>query len=330
MRAVICERWGEPDEVLKIKDVPLPEHSSGQVRVRMIASPVNPSDVMMIRGMYGRQPALPATPGFEGVGIVEAGSGFLARRVMGRRVAVLNGVTGNWQEYVVIPSKQAVPVPRGLSDEQAATFFINPATALAMTTYVLRVRRGAWLLQTAAASAVGRMIIRLGQEYGFRTLNVVRRKEQAQEVVRLGGTAAVATDSESLYDRVQSLTNGQGVPCAIDAVGGSTGFEAVRCLARGGRMLVYGTLSGEPIPLDPRQLMVGQKRVEGFWLSEWVKDQGIFTMLLLFRKLGKLIQSGVLATEIGPTFPLDEVCAAVRHAQQPGRNGKVLLRIGKA
>ena len=113
-------------------------------------------------------------------------------------------------------------------------------------------------------------------------------------------------------------------------MGGKTGFEAVRCLARGGRMLVYGTLADEPIPLDPRQLMQGQKRVEGFWLSEWVKDQGIITMLLLFRKLGKLIQSGVLATEIGPTFPLDEVRAAVRQAQEPGRKGKVLLRIAKA
>src|SRR4051812_8233825 len=173
MKAVVCARWGDPEEVLEVREVPEPVPGPGQVRVRMLASPVNPSDLLMVRGEYGRQPPLPATPGFEGAGVVEAGHGLLARRVMGRRVAVLNSGSGNWQEKVVIPARQAVPVPAELSDEQAATFFVNPASALVMTRYVLRVPRGAWLLQTAAGSALGRMVIRLGQRYGFRTLNVV-------------------------------------------------------------------------------------------------------------------------------------------------------------
>jgi NADPH:quinone reductase-like Zn-dependent oxidoreductase len=293
----------------------------------MIASPVNPSDLLMVHGRYGRQPPLPATPGFEGVGVVEAGSGLLARRVMGRRVAVLNAASGNWQEKVVIPAIQAVPVPEGLTDEQAATFFVNPASALAMTRYVLQVPAGAWLLQTAAGSALGRMVIRLGHCYGFRTLNVVRRREQAEELVRAGGTAAVATNDEPLAERVHTLTDGAGVPCAIDAVGGATGSEVIRTLGRGGRLLVYGTLAGEPLTIDPRVLLVGQKRVEGFWLSEWVLDQGIATKFLLFRRIGRLMKEGVLASEVGSTFPLDDVRAAVRQAAAPGREGKVLLRI---
>src|SRR5215469_15686461 len=97
MKAIVCDRWGEPEEVLQVCDVPEPTPGRGEVRVRMIASPINPSDLLVVRGQYGRLPPLPATPGFEGVGIVEAGSGLLARRVMGRRVAVLNGTTGNWQ-----------------------------------------------------------------------------------------------------------------------------------------------------------------------------------------------------------------------------------------
>src|SRR5271168_1112099 len=151
MKAVICERWGNPEEVLAVRDVATPEPGPGHVRVRMLASPINPSDLFMVRGEYGVQPPLPCTPGFEGVGIVEAGSGLLARRVMGRRVAVLNGKSGNWAEHVVIPARQAVPVPAGLSDELAASFFVNPATAVIMPRYVLKVPRGAWLLQTAAA-----------------------------------------------------------------------------------------------------------------------------------------------------------------------------------
>jgi NADPH2:quinone reductase len=272
---------------------------------------------------------LPAVPGFEGVGIVEEGRGLLARRVLGRRVAVLNGVSGNWQEQVVIPARQAVPVPSPLSDEQAAMFFVNPASALAMIRYVHRVPRGAWVVQTAAGSALGRMVIRLGVLDGFRTLNIVRRKDQVEELLGLGATAVVATDTESLSERVQALTQGQGVLHALDAVGGEVGSEVVGQLGRGGRLLVYGALSGQPLTIDPRTLLVGQKRVEGFWLSEWVRDQNMLTMLFLLKRLGKMIASGVLASESGTTFPLHAVREAVRQASAPGRKGKVLLRLGE-
>jgi NADPH:quinone reductase-like Zn-dependent oxidoreductase len=328
MKAVVFDTFGDPEQVLRVRDVPAPTPKPSEVRVRMLASPINPSDLMTIRGQYGKRPPLPATPGFEGVGIVEEGSGLLAWRVKNKRVAVLNSASGNWQEQVVIPARQAVPVPDSLTDEQAATFFVNPASALVMTRYVLRIPPGAWLLQTAAASALGRMVIRLGQLDGFRTLNVVRRREQAEELLRAGGTAAFATNDEKLSERVLALTNGDGVPFAIDAVGGETGTQALQCLSRRGRMLLYGTLAGEPIQIDPRVLIVGQKRVEGFWLSEWARDQGILTMVGLFNRIGKLIQSGTLSTDIGPTFSLDEIQAAVRQAAQPGRQGKVVLRIG--
>jgi NADPH:quinone reductase-like Zn-dependent oxidoreductase len=197
-----------------------------------------------------------------------------------------------------------------------------------MTRKVLAVPTGAWLLQTAAGSALGRMVIRLGRHFGFRTLNVVRRREQADELLQLGGDAAVATNDESLEKRVHELTNGQGVPYAIDAVGGTTAVAVVRSLAADGKMLVYGTLSNEPMVLDQRLLMVGNKRIEGFWLSEWVRRQGILTMLRLFRQVRRLLRAGVLTTEVGTAFPLDAIGQAVTQAETPGRHGKVLLRMG--
>jgi NADPH:quinone reductase-like Zn-dependent oxidoreductase len=334
MKAVVFDRCGDPAEVLQVRDVPAPEPGPGQVRVRMLASPINPSDLLYVRGEYGRRPALPAGAGFEGAGVVESAGPGLLRRLLrlapGRRVAVLNGDGGNWREHVVIPARQAVPVPDGLTDEQAATLLVNPASALAMIRHVLRVPPGAWLLQTAAGSALGRMVIRLGRQDGFRTVNVVRRREQAEELRQAGGEAVVCTADESLPGRVAELTQGTGVPFALDAVGGATGSDVVRSLGPGGRMLVYGTLSGEPLTFDPRLLIAGQKRVEGFWLSEWLRAQRPLKLLGLFREVRRLARAGVLASEVSATFPLEQVREAARQAAAPGRHGKVLLRIAPA
>jgi NADPH:quinone reductase-like Zn-dependent oxidoreductase len=330
MKAIVFDQCGTPEDVLQVRDVSEPRPSRGQVRVRMLTSPINPSDLLFIRGIYGRKPRLPATPGFEGVGIVEeSGGGFLGRRVRGKRVAVLNGIGGNWQEQVIIPAHQAIPVPDGIPDDQAATFFVNPATALIMTRYVLRVPRSVWLLQTAAGSALGRMVIRLGREHGFRTINIVRRREQADELKRAGADQVICTADESIPERVRDITQGAGVSFALDAVGGPTGSEVLTALGPGGRMLVYGTLSGEPLAFDPRTLMVGQKKVEGFWLSEWMNAQGLVTKVLLLRRVARLLQGGILTTPVGDTFPLDQIREAVAAAAQTGRQGKVLLRMGQ-
>jgi NADPH:quinone reductase-like Zn-dependent oxidoreductase len=329
MKAIVFDRFGDPGEVLQVRDIPVPDPGPGQVRVRMIASPINPSDLLVVRGQYGRLPALPATPGFEGVGVVEAaGPGLLGWLRRGKRVAVLNGKGGNWQEQVIVPARQVVPVWPGVADEQAATFFVNPATVLVMVRRVLKVARGDWLLQSAAGSALGRMVIRLAKTDGFRTINVVRRPEQAEDLLRLGGDAAICTAVESIEERVQAITAGQGVRYALDAVGGATGSALAASLGFGGRLLVYGTLAGEPLTLPPRLLMVNHKCVEGFWLANWVRQQGVLTMLRLFRQINRLLGDGVFATEFGARFGLDDIRSAVEYVEKPGHTGKVLLQIG--
>lgn len=326
-RALIFEETGDPAQVLRVKEVAEPTPGRGEVRVRMLAAPINPSDLLYVRGQYGRRPPLPASAGFEGVGVVvAAGPGLLGHMRVGRRVAVLHGRGGSWQEQTVVPAKQVVPVPSAIPDEQAACFFVNPASALIMTRQILRVPRERWLLQTAAGSALGRMVILLGKHHGFRTMNVVRRRAQLDELKALGADAVICTDDEVLEERVRELTKGEGVQYAIDAVGGATGSAVVRSLGHRARMLVYGTLANEPLQFDSRLLLVGQKRIEGFWLSEWSREQGVMTMLGLFRKLARLLAAGVIRTEIGQKFAIDQFEAATRLAAEPGHQGKVLFR----
>jgi NADPH:quinone reductase-like Zn-dependent oxidoreductase len=334
MKAIVFERFGEPSEVLQVRDMPVPEPGPGQVRVKMIASPVNPSDLLVVRGLYGVLPALPATPGFEGVGVVDkagpglAGLALLGLVPVGKRVTVINDRGGNWAEYAVINWRQARPVAGDIPDDQVANFFVNPATVLAMLRHVLCVPRGEWLLQSAAGSALGRMMVRLARHDGVRTLNVVRRAEAKAELLALGGDVVLSSSEGPVDVQVRNVVP-EGVKYAIDAVGGDTGTALFNALAADARMLVYGTLSGEPLHIDPRRMIAGKRVVEGFWLGHWMRGRSIPASLRLFREIAQLMRTGVLTTHVGSRFTLEAIHDAVREADAVARSGKVLVTVGE-
>ena len=325
MKRVIFERCGEPAEVLEMREEPTPAPGAGQVLVRMIASPVNPSDLLYVRGRYTFTPSTPSGVGFEGVGVVEKAGVGLGKLWVGRRVCVINQSGGNWADYAVVDAKRVFPVAADLPDQQVASMFVNPATVLAMVRHVLKVPQGGWLLQSAAGSELGKMVIRLGKRDGFKTLNVVRRPEAKAALLALGADAVICSAEGAIDEQVRAIVP-EGVKHALEPVGGETGTQMVRALAEGGTILFYGTLTGEPVCFHPRFLFGGGRRLEGFYLGWWIESQSIFAKVGLFREITKLIREGVLTTDVGPSFPLDRVDEAVKAAEQPGRAGKVLLR----
>src|SRR5258708_12209138 len=200
MKAIRFARYGEPAKVLTVQECPLPEPGKGEVRVRMLASPVNPSDLLFVRGHYaGVQPHFPSPVGFEGVGMVDALGPQVQRPAPGQRVAVINGKGGNWADYAVVPALFLLPVPDDLPDEQIASFFVNPASAILMLRHVLAIPKREWLLQSAASGELGRMIIRLAKHDGIRTVNVVHRHEAAAELERLGADAAILSTEGPIH-----------------------------------------------------------------------------------------------------------------------------------
>ena len=332
MHAAVFEQFGEPADVLQYSQRPDPA-GGDLVRVRMLASPVNPSDLMTVRGEYQFRPDFPAVPGYEGVGVVESGGGLLGRLLKGRRVAVLAAGGGNWAEYNAVPANRLVPVPGDLSVPQAAMFFVNPATAHILTAKVLAVPKGAWLLQTAAGSSLGRMVIALGKRRGFKTVNVVRRREQADELVADPHADAAVVfdpghdDPADFRDRVREATGGADVLHALDCVAGATGGAAAGCLGPGGRLVCFGTLSGDPLALPARHLLFHGASVEGFWLGRWMERASLPRKLAVMRTVGKLLSEGTVANDVGESFPLSEITAAVTASERPGRGGKVWLKI---
>ena len=328
IQAVRFSESGPPAEVLRTEEVDLPAPGPGEVRVRMLKAPVNPSDLMFVRGNYAIPPHLPATPGFEGVGVVDAiGPGLLPRLLSGRRVAVLGSVTGTWATHTIVSARQVVPVSGRLSDEQAAMFFVNPATAWLLTRVVLNVRPGETLVQSAAASSVGRMVIRLGQRFGFHTVNIVRRQDQAETLRVLGADRVVVSEGPGLSAQLRSLLP-QGVLKAIDPVGGVIASELASSLGERGELVLFGTLSDAPLAISPRALMTPGAAIRGFWLSQWMRGQSLLSKLRIVRSVARLVGDGTLATVPGPQFSIAQIREAVIAAEQTNRPGKVLLDFG--
>jgi NADPH:quinone reductase-like Zn-dependent oxidoreductase len=342
---------------IRIEDVRVPEPGPGQVRVRMLMAPVNPSDLNFVRGTYygaleriiwnQRRPGAtagvcfdpgltnpcpqpPYALGGEGVGVVDAcGSGFLARRLRGRRVAVVGGPPqGTWQEFVVVDAKRAIAMPDDVPDDQAAMFCINPITAWVMIRKVLAVPRGGWVLVTAAGSALGKSVVRMGRRDGFHTICVVRSGANTAELTSLGTDAVVETSRQDLVTEVSRITGGRGVGFALDCVGGALAGEVVRCLGLGGRYLIYGTLEDRPLTIPGRDLMMPMAQVSGFFLGNWVAQQSPLQMLRTLRAVKRLTLEGVFHADVSATFPLAEAARAVAASLEPARTGKIMLWIG--
>ena len=306
----------------------MPEPARDEARVRMLATPVNPSDLLYVRGLYaGVQPQFPAPAGFEGVGIVDALGPEAQDVERGQRVSVVNGQGGNWAEYAVVPARDLIPVAADVPDEQAASFVINPASAILMLRHVLAVPRGEWLLQSAAGSQIGRMIIRLASRAGIRTINIVRRRESVAGLKELGADAVIVSADGPIDEQVRGITGPEGVRYAVDPVAGKTGTQMFKALHEEGRMLAYGSLTGEPIQVgaDPRYILAGRRVLEVFWLGYWLPRLDADSRHKLTDAIAGLIRDGILETKPGRRYSLDDIGSAVSQAELVGKEGKVLL-----
>lgn len=324
MRTIRFDEFGEPGEVLRLEEAPLPEPGPGQVRVRLTHRPINPSDLSTIRGEYGRLPTLPATPGLESVGVIDALGKEVSGFRKGQRVIPL-GLNGTWREYGVVDALRLIPVPDALSDESAAQFVANPVTAWVMLEEELALEEGDWVLQTAAGSTLGRLVLQLAQHNGYKTVNFVRRREQVQELLDLGADAVICTEDDDVVTQVQALTGGKGVTGAIEAVGGRTGELAAHCLRPGGTMIVYGMLSGEPMAIHGGEFLFKGLTLRGFWLTYWIQSTPPAKTLGVMAQLMELMTQGELTPPVEATYDLADFVQAVEHAETPGRSGKVLL-----
>lgn len=322
MKSILFEQTGKPTQILKTTDIATPEPGPNEVRVKVIAAPINPSDIMFVQNLYGIRPKLPSGAGFEGVGIVDAlGEGVQMRT--GMRVSFTS--VGTWAEYAIAHQRSLIPVPNAMTDEVAAQLFVNPFTAYAMV-QESGVPEGGWLMITAAGSAFGKMVIQLCQLQGIKTIGTVRRNDLNDELKALGLTEVINTETESMTTRVRDITDGQGVSCVLDAVGGHTASEALTCLAKGGTLFMYGLMSLQDPAINAGLMIFRELTVKGFWLTDWMRRVDSQTRQSVAQNVITLLSSGKIQLPVEAAYGLDRIAEAIEHADRPGRRGKILLR----
>lgn len=332
MRALLFEQHGEPREVLAIHQLSDPVPGAGEVLVRILLSPIHPADLHTVRGRFGRQPSLPASPGVECVGVIEALGAGVKSPTVGTRVVLIN-VRGVWRDRVVCSCERVVPVPNNVSDEVAAQAIINPLTAWALTKVEHRLQPGDWLVQSAAGSTVGRLILQLARSEGFHTINLVRRQAQVAEINSLGGDMTICTDDEDWPAKLSKVVGELGVSKAVDCVAGDVGASIASSLNPGGRMLVYGALSSHrqkdpsafTLPIFAPRLIYSAVAVQGWFLFHWFDVTPLDACRSAIEAVLSHLASGDLRLPRFERHALAHLPAALNDADAASRDAKPLL-----
>src|ERR1700726_2669426 len=319
---------GEPSDVIELNTISEPALGPEEVLISMEAAPVNPSDFLFVRGIYGIRPAFPSSVGAEGVGrVIKIGSK-VDVALQGKRVLILPTYEqGTWADQVVAPVRNIVPMSDEADPLQLSMIGINPVTAYLLLNRYVSLMPGDWIGQTAANAAMGQYIIALAKLAGVKTLNVVRREEAAEQVRQWGGDRVVLQGG-NLHKDIEEALDGKKLSLVLDTVGGSPVGELAKSLKPGGSVVVYGLQSGQFPTMPPAEFIYRGLSLHGFWLINWIRNAPRIEIEEIYQNLGDLVADGSLSAAVEHVYPLAQFKEAFKQSLQSNRSGKVLFRLG--
>jgi len=323
MRAWQVRRAGEPVDVLHLVELDPPEPGPGQVRIRVAAAGIGLPDVFMCRGTYPLTPPLPFTSGQEATGTVTAvGEGVdipIGTRIM--CVTMFWQGQGSFAEECLVAADSAFPVPDGLTDAEAAGFWIPHVTGWIGLVDRGHIAAGEWLAVLGASGGSGIAAVQLGHLLGARVIAVVSDEERASFCRALGADATVNHRDGPLAPALREATGGHGVDVIYDPVGGSPAEDAAGALARYGRLLAVGFASGEWPKLATLDLVVTNTSLIGVYAGGYSRGE----LDVIHAHLAGLVGDGRLRNAVTGEVPFDELPSALQHMADRGVVGKRVL-----
>jgi NADPH2:quinone reductase len=316
-----------PNGKLTLREIPVPHPHAGQVLIRMAAAPINPSDLGALTGLsYSGERKYPFTPGLEGSGkVVEVGDGLMPHLLKGRRVACSASLAGDgtWAEYMVTSAKLCMPLNKGVSLEHGAMLLVNPLTALAMFEIVNRGKHRA-VVSTAAASALGGMLLQLGKRYNTPIIHIVRREAQVDLVRERGGEHILNSSETDFVEQLRAIAHKLGATLLLDAIGGGMTQQLADAAPFGSTILLYSGLSRENSVINPFTALVKNLHFDGWFLANWMGEKNLFQVLQLSREAQSILATD-LQSPIHRRLPLSAAQQALETYINNMSAGKMLL-----
>jgi len=319
-------------ERIQLIDKPILELRKGQVLVKMLASSVNPSDLVYLLGKYGLPPNDGAYVGFEGCGIVvDANAGLYGKWLIGKRVALSAqpGIDGVWAKYAVTKANFCLPVRKSLSDEQAATIIVNPCTSVCLVERAKALGAKAVVIN-AAASQVGKGVIRYAKTLGIKTIATVRSASNVEILKQLGANSVLLTTDEDYAQQLKQVCRQLEATVLLDAVASEDTPTVLKGMPNNSTAIVYGRLTETFDPIGGEfsvaDVIFRNIKIEGFWLAKYIGDANPLQVLSLSRKVQKLFEQGVFHTDIYASVNFDDFPKALDHYAKYKSDGKVILK----
>ncbi|XP_008222493.1 PREDICTED: probable trans-2-enoyl-CoA reductase, mitochondrial isoform X1 [Prunus mume] len=316
-KAVVYEQHGPPDRVTRVIQLPPVEVKENDVCVKMLAAPINPSDINRIEGVYPVRPQVPAVGGYEGVGEVHSVGPAVKGLLPGDLVIPSPPSFGTWQTYIVKDQSVWYKINKNSPLEYAATITVNPLTALRMLEDFVTLNKGDAIVQNGATSIVGQCIIQLAQHRGIHNINIIRDRtgsDEVKEKLKNLGADEVFTESQLEVKNVKGLLSGIPEPAlGFNCVGGNAASLVLKFLGRGGTMVTYGGMSKKPITVSTSSFIFKDLSLRGFWLQNWMSSEKAKECRVLIDSLLDLAREGKLKYEM-ELVPFDNFNAAIDKA----------------
>lgn len=307
---------------LEAAELPVPNPGPGQVLIRLRASSVNPSDLHFIKGEYGQPRVKGAAAGFEGCGdVVAAGKG--AEALKGQRVAFVAAGSGAWAEYIVTQMQMCIPLRPDISDDDGAAQIVNPLTAMAMVD-MAREDGDAFVI-SAASSQLGKLMCSLGRDLGLKPIALVRRAETVDTLKSLGAAEVLVTSDPEIVEKFAAISATLKPRVFLDAVTDQLSEKLFCAMPNRARWVTYGKLSTEaPTLSQTGQLIFMGKRIEGFWLTQWMMSTPPADQMRVVAEVQARFADGRWKTDVSEHLTLENLVSNLADALKKS-DGKVII-----
>lgn len=320
MKAVRVHEHGGP-EVLRLEEVPVPDPGEGEARVRLRFAGLNFIDVYRRTGFYPVPGGLPAIPGSEGSGLVDAVGPGVTEVAVGYRVAFWDA-PGAYAEAMVHRAERLLPLPAGVDFQAGAALPLQGMTAHYLTRGIRPLGAGDTVLIHAAAGGVGLLAVQMAKLAGATVIGTCSTEEKAERARAAGADHVIRYTERDFVEETRRLTGGAGVDLAIDGVGRATFEGSVAATRVRGHVILFGQASGEPEPIRPRKLL-GSRTLTCASLFDYARDRD--ELLARAADVFGWHAEGRLAVHIDRVLPLAEAAEAHRLLEGRKTSGKVLL-----